>query len=300
MGLVSNLERARPMDLKIILFFLLFSTFLLGRAQDIWTLDQCVDHAIEHNLQLKNAVFEKNSSQEYYRQSIRDLLPSISGSTDYTIRYGRSADPSTNDYVNTEFYSNNYSLGGSLDLFRGFQKLNSIRANKFILLASREDLQQQKFLLAFRVMAAFYDIRFYEGLLANSQEQMQLSQDNYDLVQRKVELGMLAGADLYEAESNLLADKLLVTQNKNLLATAKLSLIQEMNLEGTDDIILQENLEALPGENGGTPALDSLYDTAKAFVPLIKSQEYRVRAAKKELQASRGQLYPSLALVAGY
>ena len=288
------------MDLKSILFCLLFSTVLLGRSQEIWTLDQCVDHAIEHNLELKNTVFEKNSSQESYRQSIRDLLPSVSGSTDYTIRYGRSADPNTNDYVNSDFYSNNYSLGASLDLFRGFQKLNSIRATKFILLASQQDLQQQKFLLAFRVMAAFYDIKFYEGLLANSQEQMQLSQDNYDLVQRKVELGMLAGADLYEAESNLLADKLLVTQNKNLLATAKLSLIQEMNLEGTDDIILQENLEALPGENGGTPALDSLYDTAKAFVPLIKSQEYRVRAAKKELQASRGQLYPSLALVAGY
>ena len=288
------------MDLKTIVFCLLLSTVFLGRSQDFWTLDQCVEHAIEHNLQLKNTVFDKNSSQESYRQSIRDLLPTVSGSTDYTIRYGRSADPNTNDYVNTDFYSNNYSLGASLDLFRGFQKLNSIRASKFVLLAGQEELQQQKFLLAFRVMAAFYDIRFYEGLLANSLEQQQISQDNYDLVKRKVELGMLAGADLYEAESNLLGDKLLVTQNINLLATAKLNLIQEMNLEGTDDIILQESLEPLPGENGGNLALDSLYRTSKGFVPLIKSQEYRVRAAKKDLQASRGSLYPSLALVAGY
>src|SRR5690606_29454775 len=131
--LVHVLARAEPMDLKSILFCLLFSTVLLGRSQEIWTLDQCVDHAIEHNLELKNTVFEKNSSQESYRQSIRDLLPSVSGSTDYTIRYGRSADPNTNDYVNSDFYSNNYSLGASLDLFRGFQKLNSIRATKFIL-----------------------------------------------------------------------------------------------------------------------------------------------------------------------
>lgn len=288
------------MNPKNILFCLLLSSCFLGRSQEIWTLDQCVAHAIEHNLQLRNTLLEKQSSKETYRQSIRDLLPTVNGHTDYTIRYGRSADPNTNDYVNTDFYSNNYSLGASLDLFRGFQKLNAIRASKFLLLAHGQDLQQQKFLLAFRVMAAFYDIRFYEGLLTNSREQLQLSQENYDLVQKKVELGLLAGADLHEAESNRLADKLLVTQNQNLLATAKLALIQEMNLEGTNDILLQESLEPSPVERGDTPVLDSLYRTAKGFVPLIKSQQYRVRAAKKDLQASRGSLYPSLSLVAGY
>src|SRR5690606_33206231 len=100
--------------------------------------------------------------------------------------------------------------------------------------------------------------------------------------------------------SNLLGDKLLVTQNRNLLATAKLGLIQEMNLEGVEDILLRETREPLPGEIGKVPALDSLYLGARDFVPMVKSQEYRVRAAKKQWQASRGALYPSLALVAGY
>jgi len=285
---------------KIILFSLLISAIFQGLCQETWTLEECVEFAIGHNLQLKNTLLDRKSDQETYRQSIRDLLPSINGSTDYTIRYGRSADPNTNDYVNTDFYSNNYSLGASLDLFRGFQKLNTIRASKFIYRASQEELQQQKFLLAFRVMAAFYDIEFYEGLLANSLEQQQISQANYDLVHKKVELGLLAGADLYEAESNLLGDKLLVTQNRNLLATAKLGLIQEMNLEGVEDILLRETREPLPGEIGKVPALDSLYLGARDFVPMVKSQEYRVRAAKKQWQASRGALYPSLALVAGY
>src|SRR5690606_37286016 len=196
---------------------------------------------------------------------IRDLLPSASASTDYTIRYGRSADPNTNDYVNTDFYSNNYSLGGSLDLFGGFQKLNAIRASKFIYQATQQELLQQKFLLAFRVMAAFYDIKFYQGLLANSLEHLQIAQDNFDLVSKKVELGLLAGADLHEAESNLIGDQLLVTQNRNLLATAKLILIQEMNLEGTEDISLQESLDPLPEGVGERLEPDSLYQRARSF-----------------------------------
>ncbi|MAU14634.1 MAG: transporter [Muricauda sp.] len=288
------------MRLKTYITTLLLLVSINGFSQEIWTLEECVDYAIEHNLQVKNISYNNDSSRESYRQSIRDLLPSINGSTDYTIRYGRSADPNTNDYVNTEFFSNNYSLNANLDLFRGFQKLNTIRASKFIHKATQEDILQEKFLLAFRVMSAYYDIKFFEGLVANSLEQLEISQGNYDLVKKQVELGLMAGADLYEAESNLLGDKLLLTQNQNQLANAKLALIQEMNLKGASDIKLQESLEESKVSIHEDISLDSLYQSARGFVPLVKSQEYRVTAAKKELQASRGALFPSLSLFAGY
>lgn len=286
------------MNLKFYITTLFIFSFLIGFSQEVWTLEECVDYAIEHNLQVKNIAYNNESSKESYRQSIRNLLPSVNGSTDYTIRYGRSADPQTNDYVNTEFFSNNYSLNASLDVFRGFQKLNSIRASKFIYKATQEDILQEKFLLAFRVMSAFYDIKFYEGLVANTLEQLEISQANYDLVDKQVELGLMAGADLYEAESNLLGDKFLLTQNRNQLANAKLVLLQEMNLTETSDINIQETLEETSVNDGVT--LDSLYQKARGFVPLVKSQEYRVTAAKKQLQATRGDLFPSLSLFAGY
>lgn len=288
------------MNLKTYIVSLFFLASLVGFSQETWNLDECVAYAIEHNLQVKNTNYDKDSSKESYRQSIRDLLPSVSGSTNYTINYGRSADPNTNDYVNTEFFSNNYSLGASLDLFQGFQKMNTIRASKFIYKATQEDVLQQKFLLAFRVMNAFYDIKFNEGLVANSLEQLEISQANYDLVKKQVDLGMMAGADLYEAESALLADKLLVTQNRNQLANAKLVLLQEMNLIDQNDIVLQETLDPIAEETQDSISLDTLYQTARSFVPLVKSQEYRVSAAKKQLQATRGTLYPSLSLTAGY
>ncbi|WP_431162084.1 TolC family protein [Flagellimonas beolgyonensis] len=288
------------MNLKKYISSFVLLVSLVSFSQEKWTLDECVAYAIEHNLQVKNTAFNNDSSKESYRQSIRDLLPSVSGYTDYTIRYGRSADPQTNDFVNTDFFSNNYSLGANLDLFRGFQKLNTIKATKFIYKATQEDVMQQKFLLAFRVMRAFYDIQFYEGLVANSLEQLEISQGNFDLVQKQVELGIMAGADLYEAESNLLGDKLLVTQNKNLLANAKLILMQEMNLTDVDTIEIQEILEEVVPEQNEKVTLDSIYQTARNFVPLVKSQEYRVTAAKKQLHATRGSLFPSLSLVAGY
>ena len=165
-------------------------------AQKTWTLDECVSFALENNLQLNDFEYNNLSNRETYRQSIRNLLPSVNASSSYTVNFGRSTDPFTNDIVTTDFFTNNYSLESSIDLFQGFQKINAIKASKFLYKATQEEVMQQKFLLAFRVMQAFYDIEFSNGLVAISKEQLAVSQSNYDLVEKQIELGLKAGADL--------------------------------------------------------------------------------------------------------
>ncbi|AYN69394.1 TolC family protein [Euzebyella marina] len=284
---------------KFLVFILLWISAKLA-AQETWTLDACVSYALEHNLQLKDYSFNTASDRETYRQSIRSLLPTVTGSANYVVNYGRSTDPFTNDIVTTDFFSNNYSLETSVDIFRGFQKLNSIKATKFLYKATQEETLQQRYLLAFRVMQAFYDIKFFKGLVAISKEQMEVSQANYDLVAKQIELGLKAGADLYEAESLLLTDKLNLTQSENQLAAAELQLIQEMNLEGADSIEIQNDFLWDAEKESHSPMVsDTIYKQATEFMPILKAQELRVRAAKKQLAVQRGGLLPSLSLFAG-
>ncbi|KZS38040.1 transporter [Aquimarina aggregata] len=284
-----------------IVFFLLIFVVHTMCSQKSWSLDECVTYAVSHNLQLKDFKYNQDSNKETYKQSIRSLLPNISASSNYIKNFGRSANPNTNIFENTEFVSNNYNLNAELELFRGFQKVNTIKATKFLYKAANEERLQQEYLLAFRVMSAFYDIQFMQGLLDISREQVQVSQNNHNLVKRQVELGQKAKADLYEAESALLADQLLVTQNENNIIAAKLTLIQEMNLEDATTITIKstpvaiDQNEVLVDKNK-----DSIFNTAKDFVPIIKARELRTKAAKKQLSAARGNLYPSLSLFAGY
>lgn len=284
----------------IITTLLLLSIWGSIIAQESWTLDECVTFAMEHNLQLNDFKYTNQSNKETYRQSVRNLLPSVNASSSYLISYGRAEDPNTGTFVNQDFYSNNYSLESSIDLFQGFQKINAIKASKLLFKATQEEVLQQKYLLAFRVMQAFYDIQFFEGLVEISKEQLTVSQSNYNLVEKQVELGLKAGADLYEAESLLLTDKLNVTQSNNQLASAKLTLIQEMNLENTSDIVIQKDLEEIVSElNSQDIKSDAVYNEAREFIPMIKAQEFRAEAAKKQVAVSRGRLYPSLSFFAG-
>ena len=269
-------------------------------AQEKWTLEECVAHALEHNLQLKDFKFTKDAGREEYRQSIRNLLPTVNANSDYTISSGRGEDPDTGTFVVQDFFSNNYSLQSNIDLFQGFQKINSIKASKFLYKAAQEESLQQKYLLAFRVMQAFNNIRFFEGLVAIANEQLEVSKTNYKLVEKQIELGLMAGADQYEAKSLLLADELNLTQSENQLAVAKLALIQEMNLENTSEIEIIPNIAQVK-ETETAPKMqsDSVYTKAREFLPLIKAQELRALAAKKQVGVARGSLYPSLSLFAG-
>lgn len=286
--------------ITIALLFLILSGTNMS-AQQVWSLDDCVNYAIEHNLFLKDFKYATESDEETFKQSKRSLLPNLSANTSYTINQGRTIDPNDNSIVNSNFFSNDYNLQAQIDVFRGFQKINVIKASKLAYKATQEETLQQKYLLSFRVMKAFYDIKFFEGLLAISLEQEALSQNNVDLVNRQIELGLKAGADKYEAESLLLRDQLNVTQSKNQLAAAKLSLIQEMNLENTSDINIQTGLvEKFRETNPQEIITNAIYEEAMGFLPIIKAQELRTLSAQKDISAARGNLYPSLSLFGGY
>lgn len=289
------------MNIKIKhILFLLLLVSLPSSAQQSWSLDECINYAITHNLELKNQEYIVASSKETHKQAVRNLLPSINGSASYDVRYGRSVDPNNNNIIDTDFFSNNYNLNSSLDIFRGFQRINSIKATKYIYKAVQEDAQQQKYLLAFRVMSAFYDIRFFQGALKIAKEQVSISDTNYAFVKKQLELGLIAQADMYEAESVLLTDKLAVTQSENQLAAAKLNLIQEMNLENVSTITLKADALDLKKVADTTLRTNTVYSKAQTFLPSIKAGQLKVKAAQKQVAIARGGLYPSLSLFAGY
>jgi len=287
---------------QVFIFFCCFFYLCIAmQAQNAWSLDSCIEYALQHNLTIKNLHHEQASGNEQYRQSIRELLPTISANTNYFIQYGRSIDPNNNAIVRTDFFSNNYSLSGSLTIFQGFQRLNTIKARKFILKALDQEVLQEKYLLAFRVMQAYYDVLFFTELIQISTTQQEISQNNYNLVKRQIELGIKAGADLYEAESLLVSDQLTVTQNQNSLKQAQLRLTQEMNWTTNSAItIFPENVDILEDIASENTDADDIYQKALAFIPTIIAGEYRVESAKKEVAISRGTLLPSLTFSGGY
>ena len=279
----------------VIIVFMTLSVY----GQKYWSLEECISHALVNSLELNDLNYYESLEHENHKQLNRSLLPTVAGSVNYNINYGRSVDPFTNDYTNSSFFSNIYILSSSVEIFKGFQKQNMIKATDLLRKAAQENTQQEKYMLAFRIMSAFYDIRFYEEFVELSKEQLSISEDHYNFIKRKVDLGQLAKADLYEAEAVVASDRLTLEQSKNHWKEAQLKLIQEMNLPNTTQIQLKESSLDYT-ESAHKYAQDTVYSNALSFLPAIRSRQLQLEAARKQIAAAKGSLYPSLTLNAFY
>ena len=125
---------------KTIIFF--FFTLLIAfslKAQQAWTLEQCINHALTNNLQLKQQMLMVESAKADLLQSKIDLLPGITGNASHSYNYGQTIDRYTNQFATSRVQSNNFYLQSGVTLFNGFQKMNLIKQNQLNLMGTEQD-----------------------------------------------------------------------------------------------------------------------------------------------------------------
>jgi outer membrane protein len=268
------------------------------RAQDKWSLNDCINYAIKNNLQLKDVKINEEIAGINSRQSKWNLLPAIGAGADAGMNYGRSIDPNTNGIVNTSFFNNSYYLGTSIELFNGFMLQNQIRYQKFRKEAAENNRLNATDDLAFGVMNAFFQVIYYEELLKIANDQKAISQLNLKKTEALVNTGLKAHTDLLEVKANFEKDELFCIQTANNIASSRISLKKAMNFPSDQQMTL-----VVP--RGSTVAeiinqLPELYNQHISWSPYIKIFESEYYASRKMLNMSRSAFFPSIRLQAAY
>ena len=113
-------------------------------AQNVpWTLSQCIDYALDHNLTIrKNEIYASQREVELSTAEAR-RLPSLSGSASQNFSFGRGL-TADNTYANTNTTSTGFSLGSDVPLFQGFQIRNNIALSRLNLAAATVDLEKAR------------------------------------------------------------------------------------------------------------------------------------------------------------
>ncbi|MDO5970837.1 TolC family protein [Flavivirga aquimarina] len=283
---------------KIIGLFVLLLIPFSGISQSTWTLNDCIVYALEHNLAQETQNYNAKISKERWRQSKRDMLPTIGVSyPSYNVRYGRTLDPVTNSFVDTRFVSGlSGGLSSSLTLFESFKKWHTLSYQRLIYESSQFDTQQAEYDLAFKIMDLFNSVLFQEGALEIIKEQQATNLLRKNEIAKKVALSLVAKADLYEIEATTSADALEVLKAENALKAAKLALTQEMNLEEQDITIVQDINMTIPLDDIEPLYIESMYNTALGVLPSLQKNKINVEIAKKDLAIKKTALLPSIYL----
>ncbi len=280
-----------------------FLLLTLGlQAQNKWTLRECIDYAIENNIEIKQQYLSVKNSEVDLSTSKNSRLPDLSGSAGQNFNFGRTASAATGVYEANSASTTNFGLSSSTPIFTGFRIPNEIKMYELNLLAATEGLKKAKENLELQVTSLFLDVLFKKEILKVYQEQIKLSKVQVERTQALVDAGKVPASQLYDIKAQLAKDELNATVAENDLDLSSLNLAQALNLLDAKDFDVAEPiLGDVIGDNISSilPA-DQIYQVAVVSRPHVKEAEYKVESSKRNLKVAQSGYWPTIDLGLSY
>ncbi len=278
---------------QIAIVLMVSSSMARGQEALPWSLEKCIDQAIQYNLQVKRQGLLTQSTEQDHLQSKLDLLPNLNGSIDHQLGAGRVLDRGTYKWVNTDVSQGSLGLQSEVNLFNGLQGMNSMKMNKANYQMSMEDLEAMEDNITIQVMTGYLDLLRNRELVDVAEKKVEVTQQQVERMERLVEVGNEPKGRLLEVKSQHSAAKLIYTQAANARDISKLTLMHVMNI--TDEKGFDIETPVLPDPSEvEIPELDSVFQYALANLPQVKSKEYGVEAMERYVALQKGQRSPRL------
>ena len=163
-----------------------------------WTLKECIERALDDNLAIQRSLLDVEASRITYKQSKLALLPSVSISSGSGFNWGRSIDPTSNEFITEEIFSTNAGANASVTLFNGFSLRNTIYQNKFALEAGKNNLKESKNKIILNVILLYIDVIFNQELLKNAESQLASSKEQLNRAEKQEKEGAIPKSSLYD------------------------------------------------------------------------------------------------------
>jgi len=264
-----------------------------------WSLEQCVRYALENNLSIKSQDLSLKVQENTYRASQYSLLPSLSADVSQSTTIGRAVDPTTYTFVDKTVMNGNGSISANVVLFNGCQKQNTIKKNRYDLLATSSEFEKLKNDISLNITAAYLQILLDEELYRVSENQLTLTQQQVTQTRKLVDAGKVVLGNLLDIQAQEASEELQLVNSKNKLALSNLQLIQLLDLTDTTFRIAQPALDGFDIALV-TSDYNSVYPIAEGYLPQIKTAQFRVDGAKTAISIAQGGYYPQLTLGASY
>ncbi|OQY00978.1 MAG: hypothetical protein B6I20_08170 [Bacteroidetes bacterium 4572_117] len=281
----------------IMLFVMVWGQQL--QAQEKWSLNKCIDYALENNIQVKQVSLRAQSGSFNLQQSKAAIYPNLNASASDAFQFGRSVDPYSNDFTNENVQSFSSSINSSVTLFNGLQQYNTIRQNNFTYLSYLQEVDETKNSISMQVATAYLQILFDKELLEVSRRQMAITNNQVNRTKILVEAGSLAKGNLLEIQAQLANEEVSFITAENNITTSYLNLTQLLELDSIANFEIDIPEIEDPSEELILESVGNIFDKS-TNLPRIKKEELNLQSSESALKVAEGGHYPRLFLQASY
>lgn len=283
--------------MKKLLFLVLSGTFLSVSAQKKWTLQEAVDYAVSHNLQVISSDYNRKLQESSLQIAKREYLPSVAGNIGNTVSFGEGRDVFGTTQRNDNF-SNTTSLSADVLLFNNGRLEKNVRKTAFDLEASQYDLLRVKDDISLQVAQQYLQILLNREIVKISASALANAQRQYDRARITTEGGATPQTVLAEAEAGLAREKqnfknAEINTERSLFTLAQLLRIEDYRNFDVENVVLPEVPQP------PLHSTENIIETAYQNQPQIKAAETRIKAAEAQTEVVETAFWPTVTAGAG-
>ena len=270
-----------------------------------WTLQECINYALEKNIQLQQNKISLQESEIDIKDARASLFPSLSFSTGHNV-VNRPYQEQSNTVSGTEIissdekttYNGNYSLNAQWTLWNGGQRLNNLKQQKTNRDIARLTVSETENTLQEQITQLFIQILYADESIQINKSTLEVSKATYKRGQELFAEGSLSKADLAQLEAQVSDDQYQLVTAESTWRNYKLQLKQLLELDGSEEFNLV--LPELNEENilKMLPSQTDVYQAAMAIRPEIQSSRLSIENAKLGISAAKAGYYPTISLSA--
>ncbi len=287
---------SKRITFTLVFLLLISSGKLVAQTPRVWSLDSCINQAVAQNIQVKQSELNLQASRVTNALAKAAFLPTSQLFASHSYNTGRSIDPFTNQPTTDQIQATNLGLSADIILFNGGQLQHRLQQSKLGLKASRYELEQTRQTIALNVTLAYLNVLFSQELLTIAENQLKNTNLQVERSKHLVDAGALANSTLADLEVQAAQDELQQVTAITDLKTARINLLQLLNLPATTAFTIQPLATDIPATNPYSRSTAELVEIAEKIQPGIIGADLQVKSANRGVRAARASLLPSLSL----
>lgn len=266
--------------------------FGLSYGQHLWSLERCIAHARENNIDVVAQKLENLKNEQDLTAAKLDRFPDLNFNASQSYRLGSSFDVSTG-IGQQESRSSNFSLNSTLVLFNGFRKNVSIQQAELIQQKGLAESERIIYETVLQITDLYLEVLLNKEILEVAKEQQEISDKQIIRLQALFDKGLVSKSELLEFQSTNSLD-----YKEAILAQTNVdnSLIRLKELLDIEDIV-DFDISPLDQVEDGTllsDTPDQLFDQAVRNNPILRSSELQTQISEKQVRIERSSFYPQL------
>ncbi|MCC8096863.1 MAG: TolC family protein [Tannerellaceae bacterium] len=276
----------------LVLLCILSFTATAQETQVVWTLQECLEYALENNIQLNQNRINYLSGQEDVLLAKAQLFPSLSG----TANQNYTNYPARNSESSHHSYSGNYGVNTNWTLFNGNRRRINIQQQELQNELQELTVEQTEYDILIALVQNYMQVLYAYEAIRITENTVEVSETERDRAMQLLNAGSISRVDLAQLESQYSNDKYQLVVAQTNLGNYKLQLKQLLELDINQQIeiikpeITEEDILA------PLPKKEIIYATSLEVIPDVKSSLLALDIAELEVKRARGGYLPTISL----